>query len=200
MRTEQDSSKGGYRELTDGHAPISPAKGVESSPEDKRVLLGWDSGETEYTMACYFARGAGVLCRERLAAGDDHGLEFPWLYCWRQAFELMLKAVIVSGVASWTLPPESTHHDLDTLYKQAAQLRPKVKSEKVDEAVGFLANLDPDGASLRYPRTKDGKNALDFRGIWVRETHEGLQAAIKYLGQYAVNLPDGIQAPGKRGT
>jgi hypothetical protein len=132
------------------------------------ACLGWSRGEW-YTRIRGFRTGAELLGRyvaER--RGEQDGLIFPYLYNWRQHFELALKHLILEAEALSEIdgqPPEG--HNLHKLWTRCRRVleahQPCSNAAELDNVGAVLLELhrlDRSGQELRYPCFTDGRVTL----------------------------------------
>ena len=163
------------------------------------VTMGWDHWETFYTMSRSYATAGTIIFSKAVEKNPVPGMEYPWLFCWRHAFELALKAVIKKFSSSANMAQHG-YHDLLRLYDSAKKCARDLESEELLDVLRELAKLDPDGMALRYPALKDGTNAMNFCSLRCPKEWQGkFKKAFDCIAPFGVELPNGIYPPGVRG-
>jgi len=167
-----------------------------------RCIMGWHQAENFYTVAVYYANAG-----HQLFGAFEHdrypGQEFPWLFCWRHAFELLLKAVLdrhKHSASQFERVLNTCGHGLRSLYEEASKAVPGLCDQRVDEIVTFLDKTDPDAMSLRYPHSKKGTDLLNQTGFYPEKKQNEFQEAWQAVDPHGCSLREGVFRSAKRGS
>ena len=180
-----------------------------SIPGDWNCLFGWQGAEDFYTMALSWRGAADVLLDAWKAAhreGRDYApwCAYPWVFCWRHAFELLLKSVMrreCQWGEKWLRNRyEKCGHSLGKLWHTAVELVPDLAKTEAEESVRFLDGVDPDGTCMRYPKSKGGLELRNQTEFWVLERSQRLTKASEEVAWWAEDIPGGVFDPAVRGT
>jgi hypothetical protein len=180
-----------------------------SIPSDWSCLIGWQRAENFRTMAISWRGAACVLLeawKDAHREKRDYGpwWAYAWLFCWRHALELLLKSVLRMKWQCCGKDLEDCYrkygHSLGKLWDKAVKVVPELARTDAEESIRFLDKVDPDGMTLRYPLSIDGRQLLNQEDFWVLERHGEFLNAFQRVVAYAEDLPEGSFPPGVRGT
>jgi hypothetical protein len=180
-------------------------------PGDWWAIAGWEGEENFYTIALYYKSAADALVADWVRNRQSvPGREFPWLFCWRHALELLLKSAYRTVLRNQRKPDSEFYqwlstggrreHSLRMLWDIVKKAEPEIPVSVIETEIAWLDSVDPDGMSLRYPCAKGGKALLDQFDLYPLEKRTQLQAAWEALLPFREELPrGGIHGPSVRG-
>jgi len=165
-------------------------------------VIGWHRGQKFFTTALYYKTAADVLFDEFRRNRYD-GREFPWLFCWRHTFELILKAVLDRQKRSASQMENLLNtcgHGLRSLYAEAKRQVPQLCDSQIDGVITFLDETDPTGMALRYPHSKKGKDLLNQTGFDPLEKRNEFGQAWESICSWGVDFPCENSGAAERGS
>lgn len=175
-------------------APVLPSKDHRlrgaGSDWTQNACLGWSRGKW-YARVHGYRLAAELLADHVAKTGTEQdGLIFPFLYNWRQHFELALKELIIGAERLLDRDDERPEgHSLDALWQRCRKalemIEPDADECDLDNAgrlIGELHAMDPRGEAFRYPHTRRGAATLDgIEHLSFSQINDALQALSNFL-------------------